>query len=253
MNKIKDIGRFIALALILSFGLTVSPGLAHDVSPDAPPYSNRDKVYLNQINPILTELSEVGAAVSVSAVGLQSAPTDECTNEYGFYRGMVSNLRNRLSAITPPRRMKPVHVKALDGFTDYMTGLTLYASACVDKDTQMRSKLLNQGTEYLKNADRSIQSVNDLILNPGHVPARPAVTDQIKEWCGTRWAADYKMQEHCIQTQTESRAELGSLLQRHPRGTPGNNAILDCTATWTDPTGAYNYRMILFCAKDKIR
>ena len=254
MNKFENfgLGRFIAFTVLLSFGLAVPLGLAHDASPHAPPYSNRDKVYLNEIYPILTDLSEVGTAVSDTALGLQSAPTEECKNENNFYQGIVSDLRGRLSAITPPTRMKPVHVKALDGFSDYITGLNLYVSACVDKDTQMRSKLFYQGTQYIKNAERTMQSVNDFIANPKHIPARPAATDQIKEWCASRWAGDSQQQGYCIKTQTESRTKLGELLQRYPRGTQQNNIILDCTAGWTDHTGAYNYRMIYFCAMDKI-
>jgi len=244
---------FYNLAFMIFMGYTPVISLAHDVSSSPASYSGRDKVYLNQIVPIITELSEVGEAVSATAVGLQSAPAEECANENSFYQGIVGGLRNDLSAITPPPRMKALHVKALEGFTDYMTGLNLYVSACVDKDTQMRAKLFDQGTQYIVNADISIQAVNDMIANPAHIPARPAAGDQIKEWCGSRWAADYEMQEHCIKTQTESRAQLGELLERNPRGTPGHDAILDCTATWTDSTGAYNYKMILFCAKNKIQ
>ncbi len=247
------IEKILALVLIIFMGYTPVQSIAHDVSPHPAPYSGSDKVYLNQIVPIITELSEVGEAVSATAVGLQSKPSNECANENGFFQGVVGGLRNDLGAITPPQRMKAVHVKALDGFTDYMTGLNLYISACTDKETAMRTKLFDQGTQYIVNADRTIQAVNDMIANPGHIPARPAAGDQIKEWCGSRWAANYQMQEHCIQAQTESRAQLGDLLERNPRGTPGYDVILDCSATWTDPSGAYNYKMIVFCAKSKIK
>ena len=247
------IGKLLVLALIIFIGYAPTKGLAHDVSPHPAPYTGSDKVYLNQLVPIITELSEVGEAVSATAVGLQSKPSEECASENGFFQGVVGDLRNKLNTITPPQRMKDVHVKALDGFTDYMTGLNLYVSACVDKDTQMRVKLFDQGTQYIVNADRTIRAVNDMIANPMHIPARPAAGDQIKEWCGARWAADYKMQENCIKAQTESRQELARMLERYPRGTPGHNVILDCSATWTDPTGAYNYKMIVFCAKNKIK
>ena len=231
MLKNAGIRKITALALIIFMGHTPVISLAHDVNPSPLPYYGRDKVYLNRIVPIMTELSEVGEAVSTTAVGLQSAPAEECANENGFYQGIVSGLRNNLGAITPPPRMKALHVKALKGFTDYMTGLTLYVSACKDKNTQMRAKLFDQGTQYIKNADISIQAVNDMIANPAHIPARPAAGGQIKEWCASRWAADYEMQEHCIKTQIQSRAQLGELLEQNPRGTPGHNAILDCTAT----------------------
>ena len=148
--------------------------------------------------------------------------------------------------------MKALHVKALDGFTDYMTGLNLYISACTDKDTQMRTKLFDQGTQYIKNSDVTIAQVNDMIANPTHIPAKPTAADQIKEWCGNLWATNYMMQEHCVKEQTESREELAMLLNRYPRGTAGNDVILDCSATWTDPDGAYNYKMIVFCVKNKI-
>ncbi len=245
--------KMLVVALLMVMGYAPVKSLAHDVTPHPAPYSGSDKVYLNQIVPIITELSEVGEAVSASAVGLQSKPSEECANENGFFQGVVGELRNNLGAITPPQRMKAVHVKALDGFTDYMTGLNLYISACTDKETSMQTKLFDQGTQYIVNADRTIQAVNDMIANPGHIPARPAARDQIKEWCGARWAANYQMQEHCIQAQTQSREELAGILERNPRGTPGHDVILDCTATWTDPTGAYNYKMIVFCAKNKIQ
>ena len=240
------------LLFALALGSAFSVAFAHDVTPHPAPYSGADKVYLNQIVPIITELSEVGQAVSASAVGLQSKPAEECANENGFFQGVVGDLRNKLSTIPPTQRMKPVHVKALDGFGDYMTGLNLYISACTDKDTTMRTKLFDQGTQYIVNADRSIQEVNDMIANPGHIPARPAAADQIKEWCGARWASNYQMQEHCVQSQTQSREELGALLERNPRGTPGYDVILDCSSTWTDPSGTYNYKMIVFCAKNKL-
>ena len=148
--------------------------------------------------------------------------------------------------------MKALHVKALDGFTDYMTGLNLYVSACKDKDTQMRIKLFDQGTQYIKTADAEIKEVNDMIANPAHVPVKPKASDQIKEWCGNLWATNYEMQEHCIKEQTESREEIAVMLKRYPRGTPENDVILGCSATWTDQSGAYNYKMIVFCVKNKI-
>ena len=241
----------ILTVMVLTCSFTVS-SVAHDVNPHPAPYSASDKIYLNKIVPIIAELSEVGQAVSATAVGLQSAPTDECANENGFFQGVVGGLRNNLNNITPPQRMKALHVKALDGFTDYMTGLNLYISACTDKDTQMRIKLFDQGTQYIKNSDVTIAQVNDMIANPTHIPARPTAADQIKEWCGSLWATNFKMQEHCVKQQTESREELARLLNRYPRGTAGNDVILDCSATWTDQSGAYNYKMIVFCVKNKI-
>jgi len=215
-------------------------------------YNSSESAYLQKLNPILTELSQLGLKVSKTAIGLQSAPEETCSNEFGFYQGIVISLRNRLDSLTPPPRIKTIHIKSLEGLSDYLTGLNIYGSSCVDKDYAMKSKLVNKGTEYLTKADQTIISVNDLIANPDLIPTHTAPEDQINEWCGAKWANNYKMQEHCIQTQTDARAKLTNMLQMNPAGTPGRKVILDCSSLWKDRSGSHNYRMIVFCAQNQL-
>jgi len=164
----------------------------------------------------------------------------------------VISLRNRLKSITPPPRIKTIHIKSLEGLSDYLTGLNIYGSSCVDKDFAMKSKLVNTATEYLTKAAQTIISVNDLIANPDLIPTQTSSADQISEWCGTKWANNYKMQEHCIQTQTEAQTKLTNMLQMNPAGTPGRKVILDCSSLWKDKSGSQNYRMIVFCAQNQL-
>ncbi len=215
-------------------------------------YTSAESAYLVKLTTILTELSQLGSKVSQSAIGLQSAPEETCSNEFGFYQGIVVSLRSRLNSLTPPARIRALHIKSLEGLSDYLTGLNLYGSSCVDKDYAMKSKLVNRGTEYLTKADETIISVNDLIANPDLIPIQTSSADQINEWCGAKWANNYKMQEHCIQTQTEAKAKLTKMLQMNPKGTPGNKVILDCSSLWRDKSGSHNYRMIVFCAQSKL-
>jgi len=215
-------------------------------------YNSSESAYLQKLNPILTELSQLGLKVSKTAIGLQSAPEETCSNEFGFYQGIVISLRNRLKSITPPPRIKTIHIKSLEGLSDYLTGLNIYGSSCVDKDFAMKSKLVNTATEYLTKAAQTIISVNDLIANPDLIPTQSSSADQISEWCGAKWANNYKMQEHCIQTQTEAQTKLTNMLQMNPAGTPGRKAILDCSSLWKDKSGSQNYRMIVFCAQNQL-
>ena len=215
-------------------------------------YTSSETAYLHKLTPILTEFSQVGEKVSMTAINLQSAPAETCKNEFEFYQSVVGSLMSRLNSIAPPPRLKPMHIKSLEGMSNYMTGLNLYGSSCVDKDYAMRTKLVNRGTEYITQADQQIIEVNEMIANPDLIPAETSSGDVINEWCGVRWANNIQMEQHCVATQTEAKNKLGQMLQMHPKGTPGSVVIAECTSLWTDRSGSYNYRMIVFCAQNKI-
>lgn len=231
---------------IFSFSVTL------EENAEAFQYTTSESAYLRQLTPILTELSQLGTKVSQNAIGLQSANKDICSNEFGFYQGIVISLRDRLNSYTPPARLKPIHIKSLEGLSDYLTGLNLYESSCVDKDYAMKSKLVNRGTEYLTKADETIITVNDLIANPDLIPASTSSEDQIDEWCGAKWNNNIKMQKYCVQKQSEAKDQLDTMLQMNPTGTPGNKIIAECSSLWTDKAGSQNYRMIVFCAQEKM-
>ncbi len=245
------ISRLIVLVMLF-FAVTVV-GFGSLDRAEAATYGSQDNAYLRILTPILTELSEAGTAVSQSAIALQSAPTKTCTNEFGFYTGIIGELQQQLSAAKPTKLLEPVHFKALDALGDYLTGLSIYSSACTEPDFEMKGKLVNKGTEYLINSDKTIIEVNDLIANPAFIPAKVASEDQIQAWCLNKWTGNPQMLEHCTQTQTEAKGQLAQLLTNHPSGTPGRMVILDCSSTWTDTIGSHNYRMIVFCAKNKLR
>jgi len=211
-----------------------------------------ETAYLQQLYAIMTEFSQVGHDVSKNAVVLQSAPEDKCENEFGFYQGIVSALRSKLSITAPPQKLQALHIKSMEGLSDYLTGLNLYSSACVDKDYAMKAKLFDRGSSYISKADQQIAEVNSLIANPAMVPQYASSTDFVNEWCVSRWANNIQMQEYCVATQTEARAKLAHILEMNPKGSPGRNIISKCTQIWTDRSGAYNYRMIVFCAENQI-
>ena len=240
---------FLGIAALFVFTLCISHG---ERAEAAFQYNSSESSYLHKLTPILTELSQLGTEVSKTAIALQSAPQETCSNEFGFYQGIVVSLRNRLNSVTPPPRIRAIHIKSLEGLSDYLTGLNIYGSSCVDKDYAMKSKLVNKGTEYLTKASQTIISVIDLIANPDLIPISTSPEDQINEWCGAKWANNYQMQEHCIQTQTEARAKLTNMLQMNPPRTPGRKVILDCSSLWKDRSGSHNYRMIVFCAQNQL-
>jgi hypothetical protein len=211
-----------------------------------------ETAYLQQLYSIMTEMSQVGHNVSKNAVSLQSAPEDKCENEFGFYQGIVSALRSKLSITVPPQRLQPLHVKSMEALSDYLTGLNLYGSACVDKDYAMKAKLFDRGSSYISKADQQITEVNSLIANPAMVPQYASSTDFVNEWCVSRWVNNIQMQEYCVATQTEARGKLAHMLEMNPNGSPGRNIISKCTQIWTDRNGSYNYRMIVFCAENQI-
>jgi hypothetical protein len=126
----------------------------HTQNASAQQGSLSQTVYLQRLYSIMTELSQVGQDVSKKAVKLQSAPEEKCVNEFGFYQGITSSLRSKLSITIPPQRLQPLHVKSMDGLSNYLTGLNLYSSACVDKDYAMKAKLVDRGSSYISKAGR---------------------------------------------------------------------------------------------------
>ncbi|MEM7008041.1 MAG: hypothetical protein AAF462_02805 [Thermodesulfobacteriota bacterium] len=245
MSNIRSYFLYTAAIFILMFSLSF-------IKPQNSQAQMSQNAYLQKLYAIMTELSQVGDKVSKTAIGLQSAPQDKCVNEFGFYQEIVGSLISRLSSTAPPTKMKPLHIKSMEALNDYSTGLNLYASACVDEDYAMKGKLVNSATGYITKADQQVAEVNTLIASPSLIPEYATTVDYIAEWCGARWANNTDMQNYCIRTQTEARAELANMLQMNPKGTPGSAVIGDCTKTWTDPSGSYNYRMIVFCAQNKI-
>ncbi len=238
-------GQFLGLFLIMALVLIIAQTqVAHAQTSQG--------TYLQELYSVLNELSQVGDKVSKTAISLQSAPEDKCENEFSFYQGIVSMQRARLSSATPPAGYKPVHIKAMEALSNYLTGLNLYGSACTDDDYEMKTKLVDRGTNYIKQADQQVAEVNDMVANPSLIPEYKTTIDNVEEWCGARWASNADMQQYCIKTQTEARAELSNMLQMNPEGTPGRRVIADCTNTWTDRTGSYNYRMIVFCSKNSM-
>ena len=132
--------------------------------------SGSDISYSQEIYSILYEFSEVGAAVSDNAIGLQSAPEAECVGEFGFYQELVASMAARMDALTPPVKYQGVHAKAMQGLTQYLTGLNMYASACTEPDYDMRSKIVNKATEYISESDRTITEVKRLLENHEMLP-----------------------------------------------------------------------------------
>ena len=219
---------------------------------ESQPYGAGDAAYLQQLTPAILELSEVGTQVSKSAIQWQNTPTVDCSNEVEFYRGVVGSLKEGVASSNPTPRLRGLHIIAVEGFTDYLTGLNLYAESCAEPDMGMKSKLTNKGTSYINEADKKIAEVNALIADPNLMPIQAAPADQISAWCGNKWPGNYRMQEYCIKTQTESQAKLNDLLKAYPRGSQENGIINKCSAMWKDGAGAHNYRMIVYCSQSEI-
>lgn len=244
INRVRVLGIFIMLICTTC--------IFYNQSAYAQQYRASETAYLQELYRIMTELSQVGQKVSKTAIQLQSAPENKCENEFGFYQGIVSSLRSKLSVANPPKSLQALHVKSMEGLSDYLTGLNLYASACVDKDYSMKAKLVDRGSSYISKADQEIAEVNSLIANPSMVPQHASSADIINEWCVSRWTNNLQMQQYCVATQTEARAKLGKMLEMNPKGTPDSKVIAKCTKIWTDQTGSYNYRMIVFCSENQI-
>lgn len=240
---------FLITAIVFSFVL------AEEASADT--YTNKEKIYLKQITPILYELSEVGKTVSSNAVGLQSETSDKCSYEFGYYQGIVDSLRLRLNSIASPPRMMPVQSTALQAIGDYSTGLKLYTGACSAAESKTRAATSEEARLKLVAADAKIRKVNELISQPASVststPKQTATTskNKIEQMCESSWPGDQRMQEYCAKNQTEAMSKLSKMVQMYPPGTKERNVMQGCSNVWKKGD-TYDYRMTLFCIENQL-
>ncbi len=210
-------------------------------------YRTGEISYLKRIIPYLYEFSEVGQDVSRNAVPLQSGDRSKCSNDFAAYRGVVEALRAKIGAVPPPTRLVPIHVESIEALTEYITALNLYSESCTEPDFSMRSRLVNEANEYIKTSDIKIKRVNEMIDEPAMTKAFAPRRNDVEDWCIMKWP-DENMQQYCIETQNEARAELGELMRQYPKGTKQRAIINSCYNTWKD-ADSYNYKMVAFCAK----
>ena len=238
---------FFALIVIAAFPLV----LFSDCDAEAAVYSNKEKIYLKDITPVLYELSEVGKSVSEKAVTLQNSSSDTCSYEFGYYQGIVEGLRVRLNSIPAPPRMVNVQSTALLAIGDYISGLSLYTKACTEPDYNLKSKMGYDGRQRLIDADTKIRQVNKLIMNP-QVQSRtaPALPDnRIEQMCASTWPADDRMQDYCVKNQTEALNKLSQMNRMYPAGSKEKQAIQNCSSLWKKGN-TYDYRMVMFCVEN---
>ncbi len=216
-------------------------------------YTNREKIYLKEITPILYELSEVGKSVSRNAVGLQSESAEKCAHEFGYYQEIVESLKVRMSTLAPPQRLLPVKSTALQAIGDYSGGLRTYAQACTESDNDVRSDMVEEARQGLVAAGTKIRRVNELIANPVAVetPAKDTAESKIQRMCMSSWPADEKMQDYCMKNQTEALKKVNKMLQTYPAGTSERNIIQSCGAAWKKGN-TYDYRMVVFCVESRL-
>ena len=242
----KNIVSIFALIVIAVFPLV----LYSDCDAEAAVYSNKEKIYLKDITPILYELSEVGKSVSEKAVSLQNASSDVCSYEFGYYQGIVESLRVRLNGVPAPPRMVNVQSTALLAIGDYISGLSLYTRACTEPDYNMKSKMGYDGRQRLIDADMKIRQVNKLIMNP-QVQSRAAAApdNRIEQMCASTWPADQRMQEYCVKNQTEALNKLSQMNRMYPAGSREKQTIQNCSSLWKKGN-TYDYRMVVFCVEN---
>lgn len=259
MNRTKREITGIFLPALLLLAVSILPlGTVFAGPAEADTFDNREKIYLKDITPILYELSEVGKSVSANAVSLVHGAPDRCSYEFGYYQGIVESLKTRLTTIPPPPRMGEVHTTALQAIGDYSNGLTQYAAACVETDSNIKSEYAENAWQNLVSADNKIRQVNSLITSPSAAAAAPAPgpvketsAQKIQRMCIASWPADQRMQEYCVKNQTESLATLNQMLQQYPAGSPERKIIQSCSAVWKKGE-IYDYRMTVFCVNNQL-
>ncbi|MEZ4546377.1 MAG: hypothetical protein R3B51_01035 [Thermodesulfobacteriota bacterium] len=69
--------------------------------------------------------------------------------------------------------MGEVHATALQAIGDYSNGLSQYATACVETDSNIKSEYAERGWQNLVSADNKIRQVNSLITSPSAAAAAP--------------------------------------------------------------------------------
>jgi hypothetical protein len=244
----KYIFSLFALIVIAGFPFV----LFSESEAEAVVYSNKEKIYLKDITPILYELSEVGKSVSEKAVSLQNSSTDVCSYEFGYFQGIVEALRVRLNSVPPPLRMVNVQSTALLAIGDYISGLSLYTKACTEPDYNLKSKMGYDGRQRIIDADEKIRQVNKLIINPQVQTKTAAAPDnKIEQMCASTWPADQRMQEYCVKNQTEALNKLSQMNRMYPQGSREKQTIQNCSTVWKKGN-TYDYRMIVFCVENII-
>lgn len=255
-NKIKSLNKYIFSMLALIAFIICSYGPDGRSEAEAvvysTTYSNKEKIYLKDITPILYELSEVGKSVSQKAVSLQNSNPEECSYQFGYYQGIVESLRVRLNTIPPPPRMVNVQSTALLAIGDYISGLSLYTKACTEDDYSMKSKLGYDARQRLIDADIKIRQVNKLITNPqvqiqAQTPAAP--DNRIAQMCASTWPADQRMQDYCVKNQTEALIKLNQMNRTYAPGSRERQTIQNCSSLWKKGN-TYDYRMVVFCVEN---
>jgi hypothetical protein len=214
-------------------------------------YTNKEKIYLKDITPILYELSEIGKSVSAKAVSLQNSTSDVCSQKFGYYQGIVESMRVRLNSIPAPPRMVNIQSTALLAIGDYISGLNLYAKSCTEADYHIKAKLGYDARQRIIEADEKLRQVNILILNPMPKPmaaATPSV-NKIQQMCASTWPSDARMQDYCIKNQTEALSKLTKMASMYQQGSRERQVMQTCSTTWKKGN-AYDYRMIIFCVEN---
>lgn len=222
-------------------------------SAEADVYTNKEKIYLKDITPILYELSEVGKSVSAKAVMLQNSPPDVCSEKFGYYQGIVESMRVRLNSIPAPPRMVNIQSTSLLAIGDYISGLNLYAKSCRENDYHTKAKMGYDARQRIIEADEKLRDVNEFIINPMRMRAaeHKAVPqmNKIQQMCASTWPADERMQDYCVKNQSEALAKLSKMTAMYPKGSRERHVMESCSATWRKGN-SYNYRMIIFCIEN---
>jgi len=247
---------FFALFLIL-----VSAGSFANLSfaqTSIQPFTNKEKIYLKEITPVLYELSELGQSVTENAVGLQAATPDKCSYEFGYYQGIVESLRTRLNAVVPPPRFASVQSLALEAISDYSDGLRFYASSCTVSDSEVRASMSEKAYQKLVTADTKIREVNGMIASPGATSSTGSKTqvqsssnNKIQRMCTNSWPSDQRMQEYCVKNQTAALNKLSEMTQMYEPGTRERKIMQGCSNVWKKGD-TYDYRMILYCVENQL-
>ncbi|RVD64210.1 hypothetical protein [Mesorhizobium sp. M7A.F.Ca.ET.027.03.2.1] len=105
-------------------------------------------------------------------------------------------------------------------------------------------------------ANAQTQAVLDFALLGAQLPKpepEPAKTDstmsEIRTNCAAEWQGDYRMQEYCINQQTEA---LQAMKPVADSATPVEREILGkCANEWRKPVG-FDYRMVKYCYEKQI-
>jgi len=246
------------IIFLLLFVSAVSFGNTSSAQTTVQPFTNKEKIYLKDITPVLYELSELGQSVTKNAVGLQAATPDKCSYEFGYYQGIVESLRTRLNAVVPPPRFASVQSLAMEAIGDYSEGLRFYANSCTVSDSEVRASMSEKAYQKLVTADTKIREVNGMIASPGATSSTGSTTqvqststNKIQRMCADSWPSDQRMQEYCVKNQTAALNKLSEMTQMYQPGTRERKIMQGCSNVWKKGD-AYDYRMILYCVQNQL-